>query len=496
MSHLKTRTLCFSTLIATLILFVDAPQSVFAQEDSGNFFEGFAKPLRNLTADGGSEDIADSKTEQAPPPAVEELALDLLVSGQTHPSQQIDTELTNAEAIKDFARNRSQLGDILEEGKIDSDSMEVIRKSLEQLLYSLTVKEHQKSEESNKIYDLLYRYFVKKSGEDLPPIQRQRYREQVFSQMLPLMEEMLKQNYFVRLRIAILLSDLDLKIGDYRNNISPVPFRAAVDLALKTVASEDQPEAVKICCLRSLHKGLQYGDFSKVYRLQIVAVCIDQLLGKADNWWYQRELVKCLEVSDVDIDENGVPVVVHALAVVLSDPTRNKMVRSQAAHALGRVPISSGMRINFELLSYELLSFTISMAEERDDMISSYEGSQVPAAFMSHWGLCFGNVYLAYQPLDQQEKTNEVGLLQRTTRPGMNDHATQIKETYSRIHPFFSFLLNKNNFNTKFPEAMVTSGKKWLEEYPPSDFKVAPNTEALVNLNQKSQPEAAQTASR
>ncbi|MEZ6047580.1 MAG: hypothetical protein R3C11_18765 [Planctomycetaceae bacterium] len=58
---------------------------------------------------------------------------------------------------------------------------------------------------------------------------------------------------------------------------------------------------------------------------------------------------------NIDTDDSGNPVVVQALAIVLSDPTRHKMVRSQAAHALGRVPYSSGMQINFELVSYELI---------------------------------------------------------------------------------------------------------------------------------------------
>ncbi|MEZ6047579.1 MAG: hypothetical protein R3C11_18760 [Planctomycetaceae bacterium] len=44
------------------------------------------------------------------------------------------------------------------------------------------------------------------------------------------------------------------------------------------------------------------------------------------------------------------------------------------------------------------------MAEERNNLIDAYKGSKIPAAFMSRWGIYFANVYLAYRPLDEQNK--------------------------------------------------------------------------------------------
>ncbi|MCA9040902.1 MAG: hypothetical protein KDA65_11190 [Planctomycetaceae bacterium] len=501
MSHLKTTLPGCSLLTAALILFVGAPIITFAQDDSGNFFEGFSKPFRNISPNGEVVDVTESTVEQAPPPAVEQLAVQLLADGQAHPSQNIHTELTDAEAYNKFLRtNRSRLSTILETGEFSPDAVKVIDESLEQMLYSLTVQEHLKSDESNKIYQEIYRYFISKAGNNLPPVQRQTYREQIFARMLPFLEKLLQQNYFVRLRIAILLSDLDLKQGDSRNGISPIPYRGAVELALKTIASQDQPEAVKICCLRSVNKGLMYGDFSKSNRVKIAALCIDELLEKANSWWYQRELVKTLEKTNVDVDDQGLPFIAHALTLVLSDPTRKEQVRSQAAHALGRITYTPAMQINFELISYEILNFTISMAEKRNTLIKEYggDGAKVPPAFMSHWGMCFGNAYLAYQPQNKDEKQAGAGLLIQTSRPGMGQHATQIKETYARIHPFFNFLLDETHTRSQFPDALIDSGKEWLREYPPSDLKVAPNTKPLVGLqtNPENDSTKAATAAR
>ncbi|MAT13949.1 MAG: hypothetical protein CMJ46_01610 [Planctomyces sp.] len=475
-------------VVAALTFLGTVPSSIAAQEESGNFFEGFNSPLRSATSGGGA-DQNGAVPEEPDSPQYEQLASDALASGEVHPSQQIETELTDNKAYEQFRRtNTSTLSDILKSGKGDPESMKVIDESLKQMLYSLTVKEHQQSDEVNEIFERIYYYFVYKIGENMTPTSAQQYREQVYSRMLPLIEELLKQNYRVRIQAATLLSDLDLKLGDARNNVAPIPYRAAVELAVKHVMSDEQAEAVKISLMRSLQKGLKYGGFAKNIRQKIAQVCIDELLKKADFWWYQRELIRTLTVCDVDTDETGKPFVVHALAVILSDPTRHYMVRSQAAHALGRVPMTAAMQINFELLSYELLNLSVEMAKERNSRIDAYasKNNQVPPQFLSHWGICFVNVYLAYNPLNAREKSDGIGLLQRTTRAGMNNNAAQVKQTYALTLPMVRFILTDGNLSNKFEDGWIQSGVDYLKDYPPGDLKVAPNTEPLVNLEPKS----------
>ncbi|MEZ6047581.1 MAG: hypothetical protein R3C11_18770 [Planctomycetaceae bacterium] len=69
--------------------------------------------------------------------------------------------------------------------------------------------------------------------------------------------------------------------GDDRNGIAPIPYRGAVEMAARIVASADQPEAAKICSLRAVYKGFKYGELPKISCLKLANVCIDELLNKA-----------------------------------------------------------------------------------------------------------------------------------------------------------------------------------------------------------------------
>ncbi|MEZ6047578.1 MAG: hypothetical protein R3C11_18755 [Planctomycetaceae bacterium] len=60
----------------------------------------------------------------------------------------------------------------------------------------------------------------------------------------------------------------------------------------------------------------------------------------------------------------------------------------------------------------------------------------------------------------------------QTSRTGMDKHATQVQETTPEFIRFLNFLLNESNMNNKFPDAILASGKQWLEEYPPKNLKI------------------------
>lgn len=459
--------------------------TVSAQDD---FFKSFDLPRKASSsgkASGGPKGKGAVPDEVEPPPAVQERAGEVLTSGEAHPSLELENypPLISKDEYDGFRRKRSEFRQLISEGTTDDASREKVNAGLKILLHGLTLEELQDSVAANEALKNVFRYVVFNAGSKInQSASRRLYREELFDSMMPLLKELLQHNYYVRLRATIILGNMDLVPGKLREGVEPEPYRPAAELCLELISSDDQPEAVKIKAARCVEKSLKYGELRSSTRKNAALVCIDQLLNDSQTWWYKNVLIDCLVATELEINENK-PFIVEALAKVLSDPTQHKMSRSHAAYALGRVPMNSQMQLNLHLISFEIMSLAVSMANDRNNLIRTYQGAP-PEQFMSEWGICFQGTYLAYQPTNQLEKNLGMGLLQRVTKPGMGNDSAVITGSYALISQFYAHCMRLENIKSPFPEAMITAGREWLDEYPPGDFRVSPQSEPLIGVSE------------
>ena len=381
-------------------------------------------------------------------------------------------KLAKTSEVRNFSK-------VLWAGERNGAADESIRKSVRYYLHKMTMKEHQGV--LHEIREQLLRDLKKAGVRKTKQKDKEAFREFVMKEITTRAEELLDNNFNVRLQAVIILSQLNLlEEGRGRDKEPAVAFTPAAEVLLKVIGDKDQPEAVKIHAVKGLKRIVQLGRPNDDLQHRVAESLIKELANVEYCWWYQMRLTEALGAVDLFLHRNSnTPFILDALSKVLVDRKRHWVVRCQAAKSLGRsrfAPLGGGAaavaKVNIGLIAHRIADLGRQMAD-------AYNKN--PRA--SYWKDCYFRLYLAFRPIDSHEKARHAGLLlkmERLTDQRLAVDKQVVNEAYQKVVLPLSRDVLKLKAPSQFPKATLDAIDQWLSEQKPADVRIWPDLDPLI----------------
>lgn len=300
--------------------------------------------------------------------------------------------------------------------------------------------------------------------------QARRYREFVLEQVMGFAQQLLDNNFYVRLNAVILLTELDLVDGNPVRRIEAVPYTPAFEPLLTVVADAAQPEAVKIAAVRGLSRIARLGSLDNPTRVRAGRTLVAELERRDTSIWYQTRLAEALgnvTIARIAVGGAAQPLIVQTLVETLIDDKRHWITRSEAAKALGRAEMDGEVRA--DLVSYKIAEFAWQLA-------LAYRNR--PREF--YWTNCFLKVYLAYRPEDEADKQRDGGLLLKAESGAMSAYKPVINDAFEKIKPLVVHMTKQSPSNPKdFARNDMVALQRFLASNKPDVNRLDPGSPEL-----------------
>ncbi len=396
----------------------------------------------------------------------------------------ISKPLLTAAEEREYLRSADGRGfaSALRTGKRSRSADQMIRKGVRYRLYKMTMKKNQGA--LHKIREELLRDLKGAGLLEKKLEAKVSFREFVVQEVTARAEELLDNNFHVRLQAVIVLAQLNLLEEDRRNKQPAVAFTPAAEVLLKVVVDKDQPQAMKIQAVKGLKRIALLGRPDNDLKFRIADNLVEQLTDENLHYWYQMRLAEALGAIDLFLHRNTqTPFIVDALSKVVVDRKRHWIVRCQAARSLGRahlVPQGTGGRaggkVNVRLIAYQIADLGRQMAD-------GYNKN--PRAF--YWKDCYFKLYLAFQPLDDGEKRRHAGLLMRMEQikdPRFAADKQLVKDAYQAVVLPLARDVLKPNAPARLPKEMLNEIDEWLLKKKPPNVRIWPGLDPLISESQ------------
>lgn len=305
------------------------------------------------------------------------------------------------------------------------------------------------------------------------------FRKYVFDGIITKSQDLLDNNFYVRLNVVMLLNRLDIVAGGLGGKGSVSYAEIAVPL-MDIMRDKDQSEPVKIAAVQGLKRVLLASQATRDQKNAIAVELMSQLDQKASMYWYPWVLVEAIGCIDEPLILQTVPgdpaptqkpFHVQKLVDVMRDQNRPWIVRSEAAKSLGRISLHPTVRS--DLIAHEIVVLSGGMS-------AAYNKN--PNQF--YWQQCFLDTYLAFKPLDATERARITQVKPATL---ISKFAAQkaVSDTYKQILPPVLHILKQPTVingvltNAPIPVAILQAQQTWSNDNKPSVDRVAPGLPQL-----------------
>ena len=206
-------------------------------------------------------------------------------------------------------------------------------------------------------------------------------------------------------------------------------------------------------------------------RYATVNALIGQLKNTKTHWWYQMRLTEALGQVNTLYNAGAAtraPVVVQSLVEILIDTQRAWLVRCEAAQALGRLPYERSVHVG--LIAYEIARLTQQMSE-----------AYAKDPRQPEWNTCFLKVYLAFQPVDEDERKKKLGLkLQLEGNVQLGTHQKLVNASYEQVVAIVRLVVN-SAFGVTHADlkGQLETLDIWLKSNTPKDNQLDPKLPPL-----------------
>ncbi len=277
------------------------------------------------------------------------------------------------------------------------------------------------------------------------------------------------QHFLVRINAILLLTELDEKEGDPMKNIPAVPFIPVSKVLLRVMNDPQQRYVYRFPAVSGLQRICLYGDLPRSHKLRatVVDLFIRELKRQDTHWWYHKVLVEGLAASGVlyGSDRGGVPIVAQTLAEKIADKKENYQVRAAAAKAIARAELDS--RIQTAPIIYAIVDLAYEMAKQYNSKPKAYP-----------WTNCFLDIYLAFKPVYQGEKTvngsRTAGFL------ADNKSSKMAEDAYAKLLPVIRAVLHgqgKQRISKKYLSDLAA----WLKKNRPQSLSIVPEGKPIMS---------------
>lgn len=285
------------------------------------------------------------------------------------------------------------------------------------------------------------------------------------NRLVALAPQFLNNYHFVsRLQAAILLSRLSELVETPGSGAQgqDVHFTKAMPELLKVVRQEkkETPAGVRTWAILGLVRLAKLPELKLVERAKIVEMLTEQLNQSADEpWWNQYRLIEGLgELRTVALADKR-PIVAQAMARILVDPSREWLVRCQAAYGLGQLNYESG--VDLGLIAHEIGKLALQMDEKVLEQPKD-----------RRWRLCYVKLYGAFKPLE----TGGGGLLKQCQEKGnLAAYRSAVNGVFEKLVPVIRAVIKKPD-NLAGPHEGL---KAFLAENPPKGDRIHSAEEPL-----------------
>jgi len=344
-----------------------------------------------------------------------------------------------------------------------------------------------RAENRDKLFDMKQRtlYFTRMTGKKLlDPTAARAFRKDVFQLIVDRCEQILDNNYFVRLQAVMILGNLNQDEFNREKKLPPVAFGPAYKPLLKVLLTPDkeQPLSIKIAAAVGLKRiallGPREKSAQRTRELEMVDVLIKEFQRQKTHSWYQMRLAEAMAALEMKTNVEEQAVILQALtkAVVNLDHSRAPSVRAQAAMSLGRAALPTDA--NVDLMMHEIVNLAAELSEQ-------YNADLAKGSLPSHWTDSFLRLYFAFMPVDRLEKEflyknrsdlrdRNAGLLGKGRTKPQND---RIKAAYQQVLQVVKHVAGQSDKVKKapVPVATIAEMRTWMASHPPKDFKIQGN---------------------
>ncbi len=382
------------------------------------------------------------------PPDPEKLPIDYTPPAGQHELMAIDKPIASEKELDELKKDISKYKTALNRGEVDSTSTRLIERGVRYRLAQMTLKDNRKKlhtlREQLVVQDLPFAAKLKKKPDDI-----RAFRTVVLEEVVKQAAALFDNNFYVRLQAVVLLGELDLTENDTSTGLTLQAFAPAAKPLMAFLKDPAQPESIKPAAVRGLYRILRAGNPDTTLKHDIARVLADELAPNTTHFWYQMRLTEALSAADTVLDRNSrQPFVQNVLRSVVSDPARHWLVRTEAARSLGRVPGDPSLPVqeNIALIAAMSLELTQAMQAEPNEVF---------------WRNAFTKLYLAFQPLDADDKDaarkNPGGFLSNPSA------AAAARDAYSQVLPVIRAVLRDEEVSDDSVKAL----EAWVAKNPP-----------------------------
>jgi hypothetical protein len=308
-------------------------------------------------------------------------------------------------------------------------------------------------------------------------------REYFLKQLTEQAKLLLDNNFVVRQNILLLLGQLTTDNGDPRKNIEPAPYDPAYSVLLDVIKDDNQHQALKITALVGLNRICRFGlkDANDRRRGEIAMTLVAELGKKNLHYWYEVRLVECLGETGVTYDPNDKtnPVVLQKLAEILVDHSKHFWVRSEAARAIGRLPLDNS--INITPVTHHIVKLGY-------QMMQGYNANPKHEPWLNYFftppgnGVSGSGLYFAFKPDSASAR-----VLGGKRKPGLLEAlpaSKDVKEAYEQVLQMTLHLIESPGK----PYEKLESIETWIENHPITNNKLTSTSPPLVEKPKPAAP--------
>lgn len=336
-------------------------------------------------------------------------------------------------------------------GVWDDPSKAVIHNSIRYRLSQMCLEKNLKKESLNELYKIRVELLRALNGaggtnKEIKPDALRKFRLDVMQDFIKQATPLLKNNLYVREQVVILMGELELVQEDTKKGVAVEAFTPAFEPLVTVIADPEQPVSVKLLAVNRLTRILKIGTPNVNERTRIAEAIIAELAKTDTHWWYQMRLAGAL--GAVFLGDQKQLIVVKALKDVVSDPKRVWSVRTEAAMALGRVPLPAASNPSSVVIAIADLALQLAKAAQQKPNDPK-------------WKTEFTKVYLAFQAVNANEKDAtkalKAGLMNNPTTRGL------AAVPYGLIAPIVSAIVNGKPLTAP----MLNALEEWLKGNKP-----------------------------
>jgi hypothetical protein len=371
----------------------------------------------------------------------------------------------------DFKKQNTAYQALLTKGTVKTDAdKKLLRWGISIKLARMTLKENR--DQLPKIRAEIVRDLGRTCGPLVPALE---LHDQFLAILCEEVDKLLDNHFVVRLNAMILLTEINWRDENHGQGQKEVACVLGEPPLTKVLSDPQQLEPVKIWAVKGLARIAAESTARADTRQRVVKALLTELASSKKHEWLQLRLVEAVGASGV-VEVEKRPQVVQDLAKVMVDPDRHWMVRSEAAYQIARLPLDSVRELKVNLLAVEMVRLG-------EQMAIAYEKNSKEF----YWKDCFFKLYLAFTPLNGDEKSKKYGLREQVTQnPSLSSYKDIVQQSYEKLLPLVQKVLG-GKVDVKISD-QLKSIKEWLGNNQPKDLRIVPNEEPIITTQPRDKP--------